>query len=42
MHIARLWDFARSREGDYSLEALTKDPRVMDGAVAKREQPRSQ
>ena len=30
-------DSARSREGGYSLEALTKDPRVMDGAVAESE-----
>ena len=36
-HLARLWDSARSREGGYSLEALTKDPRVMDGAVAESE-----
>eukprot|EP01018_Ginkgo_biloba_P010389 Gb_07861 [translate_table: standard] len=32
MHLARLWNSARSGEGGYSLEALTKDPRVMDGA----------
>ena len=37
MHIARLWDSARSREDGYSLEALMKDPRVMDGAVAESE-----
>jgi DNA polymerase-1 len=36
MHLARLWNSARSREG-YSLEALTKDPKVMDGAVAESE-----
>jgi hypothetical protein len=37
MHLARLWNSARSREGGYSLEALTKDPKVMDGSGAENE-----
>ncbi|XP_010267695.1 PREDICTED: DNA polymerase I A, chloroplastic/mitochondrial [Nelumbo nucifera] len=32
MHMARLWDSSRRTEGGYSLEALTKDPKVMSGA----------
>ncbi|KAI3986654.1 hypothetical protein MKX01_014192 [Papaver californicum] len=31
MHMARLWDSSRRLEGGYSLEALTSDPRVMNG-----------
>ncbi|XP_057951031.1 DNA polymerase I A, chloroplastic/mitochondrial isoform X2 [Malania oleifera] len=31
MHMARLWDSSRRREGGYSLEALTSDPSVMSG-----------
>ncbi|KAH9621059.1 hypothetical protein KSS87_011840 [Heliosperma pusillum] len=30
MHMARLWDSSRRTEGGYSLEALTRDPRVMN------------
>lgn len=37
MHLARLWNSARSREGGYSLESLTKDPKVMDGCGAETE-----
>ncbi|XP_019055571.1 PREDICTED: DNA polymerase I A, chloroplastic/mitochondrial-like isoform X2 [Nelumbo nucifera] len=29
MHMARLWDSSRRKEGGYSLEALTMDPKVM-------------
>ncbi|KAH9288195.1 hypothetical protein KI387_032312 [Taxus chinensis] len=32
MHLARLWNSARREEGGYSLEALTMDPKVMNGA----------
>lgn len=32
MHMARLWDSSRRTEGGYSLEALTSDSRVMNGA----------
>ncbi|KAJ4975247.1 hypothetical protein NE237_000353 [Protea cynaroides] len=32
MHMARLWDSSRRTEGGYSLEALTRDPRVMSNA----------
>ncbi|KAL6283926.1 hypothetical protein ACE6H2_014855 [Prunus campanulata] len=32
MHMARLWDSSRRVKGGYSLEALTRDPKVMSGA----------
>ncbi|XP_057856787.2 DNA polymerase I B, chloroplastic/mitochondrial isoform X2 [Cryptomeria japonica] len=32
MHLARLWNSARREEGGYSLEALTMDPKVMNGS----------
>lgn len=32
MHMARLWDSSRRIKGGYSLEALTRDPKVMSGA----------
>lgn len=32
MHLARLWNSARRDEGGYSLEALTMDPKVMNGS----------
>lgn len=32
MHMARLWDSSRRNEGGYSLEALTSNKKVMDGA----------
>jgi DNA polymerase-1 len=30
MHLARLWDSSRKKDGGYSLEGLTNDRRVMD------------
>jgi DNA polymerase-1 len=30
MHLARLWDSSRNKDGGYSLEGLTNDRRVMD------------
>ncbi|KAA8523705.1 hypothetical protein F0562_010128 [Nyssa sinensis] len=32
MHMARLWDSSRRMDGGYSLEALTRDPKVMSSA----------
>ncbi|XP_010545542.1 PREDICTED: DNA polymerase I A, chloroplastic/mitochondrial [Tarenaya hassleriana] len=37
MHMARLWDSSRRTEGGYSLEALTSDPKVLQGAVKGEE-----
>lgn len=35
MHLARLWDSSRRILGGYSLEALTGDPKVMDGGCMR-------
>ncbi|XP_042509273.1 DNA polymerase I A, chloroplastic/mitochondrial-like [Macadamia integrifolia] len=32
MHMARLWDSSRRKEGGYSLEALTRDPKIVSNA----------
>lgn len=38
MHLARLWDSSRKTMGGYSLEALTGDPKVMDGGCLQDEE----
>lgn len=37
MHMARLWDSSRRLNGGYSLEALTRDPKVMSGTQSFEE-----